>query len=344
MFKRAELMTIQAITPVHVGCGSDLGLVDLPIQREKHTGYPKIESSSIKGCIREAFEEIAKNKKDVYNVHNIFGYDSASKNCYVKSDKEEYEIVNVDKDVKADFKENDKFAGAIGFTDARILIFPVISAKDVFAYVTCPYVLNRFIDEFISIGVESKTGDNLKNFKNRINPSIGKTICSTKCKLKINSEIGPRIVIEEYTYKVEEDEKVNELCQALSLQIGVDEEKLLNKLIVVDDSDFRDFVTMNTEVVTRTKIDNETGTVSGNALFTEEFLPAETVMYSFVLYSPAFSTIQVDENDNKMEASMPVEKVMEYFKEKSKEIPVLQIGGDATIGKGIVKVNWGCNE
>ena len=341
MFKKAELMTIQAITPVHVGCGSDLGLVDLPIQREKHTGFPKIESSSIKGCFREAFEEIGNSKKDVYNIHNIFGYDSSSKNCYMKSDNKEYKIVNVDNDVKADFKDNDKFAGAIGFTDARLLIFPVISAKDVFAYVTCPYVLNRFFDEFNSIGVESKIGDNLKN---KINPSVGKAICSKDCKLKINSEKDPKIVIEEYTYEVEEDEKVNELCKILSSKIGLKEEKLLNKLIIVDDSDFKDFVTMNTEVVTRTKIDNETGTVSGNALFTEEFLPAETVMYSFVLYSPAFSTIQIDEADKKIEAPMPVEEVMRYFREKAKEIPVLQIGGDATIGKGIVKVNWGCKE
>ncbi len=44
--------------------------------------------------------------------------------------------------------------------------------------------------------------------------------------------------------------------------------------------DFKNFVKMFTEVITRTKIDNIKGTVKDGALFTEEYLPAETVMYS----------------------------------------------------------------
>lgn len=335
MFKKAELMTMKVLTPVHVGCGSDLGLVDLPIQREKHTGYPKIESSGIKGCIREVFEEIAKNKQDIYDVHNIFGYDSSSENCFVDADSNE--IINIKEDLDKDFKGNDKYAGAIGFTDARIIIFPVISAKDVFAYVTCPDVLNRYFDELNSLGMEKEIA---KKFKNNTNVYEDKAICSTKCKLKI----GSKIVIEEYTYDVDENAIIDELCKVLSSQMGLDKESLLSKLIVVDDSHFKDYVTMNTEVVTRTKIDDKTGTVSGSALFTEEFLPTETVMYSFILYSPAFSAIHATENDEKKKTPMRVEKVMDYFKEKTKEIPVLQIGGDATIGKGIVKVNWGCGE
>ena len=59
MYKIARPLFFRCITPMHVGCGSDLGIVDLPIQREKHTGYPKIESSGIKGCIREDFEAVA---------------------------------------------------------------------------------------------------------------------------------------------------------------------------------------------------------------------------------------------------------------------------------------------
>lgn len=336
MFKKAELITMRALTPVHVGCGSDLGLVDLPIQREKHTGYPKIESSGIKGCIREAFEEIAKSMQDVYDIHNIFGYDSSSENCYIDPDSNK--IVNIKKeDIEKDFKGSDKFAGAIGFTDARIIIFPVISAKDVFAYVTCPDVLNRFFDELNSIGEEKGIGD---KFKKEIIVSEEKAISSKKCKLKI----GSRIVIEEYTYDADEKEIIDELCEVLSSKMGLDKDRLLNKLIVVDDSHFKDYVTMNTEVVTRTKIDDKTGTVSGNALFTEEFLPAETVMSSFILYSPAFSAVQANESEEKKNTPMLVGEVIKYFKQKTKEIPVLQIGGDATIGKGIVKVNWGCDK
>ncbi len=43
-------------TPLHMGTGTELGVVDLPIQREKHTGFPKGEASSIKGTFRSISE------------------------------------------------------------------------------------------------------------------------------------------------------------------------------------------------------------------------------------------------------------------------------------------------
>jgi len=55
---------IKAITPLHVGSGSDLGVVDMPIQRESHTGFPKIEASSLKGSIRSEIEYKAQNDKE----------------------------------------------------------------------------------------------------------------------------------------------------------------------------------------------------------------------------------------------------------------------------------------
>jgi len=61
MFKKALPFFIHVITPLHAGTGQELGIVDLPIQRERHTGFPKIEASGLKGSIREVFEE--NNKK-----------------------------------------------------------------------------------------------------------------------------------------------------------------------------------------------------------------------------------------------------------------------------------------
>ena len=55
MFKQAKPLFLIVETPLHAGSGSDLGIVDLPIQREKHTDYPKIEASGLKGAIRETF-------------------------------------------------------------------------------------------------------------------------------------------------------------------------------------------------------------------------------------------------------------------------------------------------
>ena len=53
MSNKFEIFHIYAETSIHAGTGSDIGIVDLPIQRERHTEYPVIWSSSLKGAIRK---------------------------------------------------------------------------------------------------------------------------------------------------------------------------------------------------------------------------------------------------------------------------------------------------
>ena len=60
MFKQSKPLFFVCETPLHAGSGSDLGIVDLPIQRERHTSFPKIEGSSFKGAVREAVEKVDK--------------------------------------------------------------------------------------------------------------------------------------------------------------------------------------------------------------------------------------------------------------------------------------------
>ena len=56
MYKKSDLLFFEVKTPLHAGSGNDLGVIDLPIQRERHTEYPKIEGSSLKGALREALK------------------------------------------------------------------------------------------------------------------------------------------------------------------------------------------------------------------------------------------------------------------------------------------------
>ena len=62
MFLKSQPIFIKAETPLHMGSGTSLGIVDMPIQREKHTSYPKIEASGLKGSMREVFTDKIKNK------------------------------------------------------------------------------------------------------------------------------------------------------------------------------------------------------------------------------------------------------------------------------------------
>ena len=116
MYKKRELMWLYGLTSAHVGSGDNLSYVDQPIQREKHTGFPKIEASSLKGAIRHHVEK----KTDTNTVESIFGKGSG---------------------------EEDSSPSEVAFSDARILFFPVKSAKGIFAWVTCPMVIERFIQD-----------------------------------------------------------------------------------------------------------------------------------------------------------------------------------------------------
>jgi CRISPR-associated protein Cmr4 len=284
------------MTPLHVGSGSDLGVVDMPIQRESHTGFPKIEASSLKGSIRKEFEDDLKS-------HIVFGYDK---------DRSSEEINQVFGDEK-----NRDFSGALGFTDSKILFFPIKSVKGVFAWVTSVLVIDKLIQD-LSIK---------DNDFNEIQKVEKNTISNKKdSKLIVKDNI---IILEEYSFEVQENTNTKKLADFLSSKLEI--VNLSDKLVVLDDDDFTHFVKNSTEVITRTKIDNITGTVQNGALFTEEYLPSETVMYSLAIANKPFS----DKSDLKS-----AKNVMDYFNNISK---VIQIGGNSTLGKGIVEISCeGC--
>ena len=107
-------MMLYGLTSSHVGTGDNLSYIDLPIQREKHTEYPKIEASSLKGSIRQAMEQSGVKDAKKMTTRLLGSSDSGD------------------------------VASAVAISDARMLFFPVKSAKGVFAWVTSPLVLQRF--------------------------------------------------------------------------------------------------------------------------------------------------------------------------------------------------------
>ena len=322
MYRKARPLFFICNTPTHVGSGSELGVVDLPIQRERHTDFPKFEASSIKGSLREAIErKVGKDVEAWVKIQKVFGYDEDS---LPKGVPERFRDEETNKDLT-------RFAGAIGFTDARLLLFPVKSMKGVFAWVTSLKVLKQFtLDmqlakedfEFVDLNAEFIEPNEVYLF----NPDAS---------IKVN---GDKVILEEFTFEISNelngvtqvkyDDKKTDFPDWLAEQLfGNDgsywSEKIKKDIVVLPDDDFRDFVNMSTEVVTRTKIDNETGTVAQGALFNEEYLPAESVLYTLVLSSDEFRKDGMEE-----------EKVFSFFKDN---LPgVVQIGANATLGKGIV--------
>ncbi|MBX0313035.1 MAG: type III-B CRISPR module RAMP protein Cmr4, partial [Sulfurihydrogenibium sp.] len=137
MYKKAALLTFYAETPIHMGSGQSVSYVDLPIQRERHTSFPVLWASGIKGVIRNSalrywekkFKEQGKSQKEAYElakdkVNTIFGPDP---------------------------EDASDFASCISITDAKILLYPVRSVRGVFAWITCPFVLKRFKEDLRAV-------------------------------------------------------------------------------------------------------------------------------------------------------------------------------------------------
>lgn len=314
MFLKQKPLFLWVETPLHAGSGSDLGIVDLPIQREKHTGFPKIEASGIKGCLREGFED--KLGMDDAELKLVFGPENT----------------------------NEAYAGALGFSDARLLLFPVKSVKGVFAWITCPQILVRFKRDLELCGaIKENDGFDIPE----------KETAPKGCELFVKDD---KIVLEEYTFSIKKDGEdgkdshITKFAQWLKGNVADDmekfwQDKVEKDILVLSGEDFKDFVTMSTEVIARTKIDDYTGTVAKGALWYEEYLPVDSILYSVVFSGPVFQekdedkgTFKVEPNEIKngeKKTELEAKKVMDFFTEHLD--PILQIGGNATIGKGFAR-------
>lgn len=285
MFSYSKPFLLHAISSVHAGAGGELGIVDLPIQREKHTGFPKIESSTLKGAIRAS----------------IHGMDEALETLLFGTRKN-----NTD----------NHGASAVSFSDARTLLFPVKSMRNIFAYVTAPSVLQRFNHE-------------CKIYGHDISLPIPKENTCSSNKLQVSD--NTHVVLEEYAYEIEVDEETALLGEKLELILFPDgnDGYLKERLIVLTDDDFTDFVKLSTEVNARIKINPKTGVVDkdSGALFYEENLPPETILYGFV-----FTSDTRQQSANELTAKQVLEKLTngEMFPE------VFQLGGNTTIGRGLL--------
>lgn len=328
MYRTAHPLFLTCETPLHAGSGSDLGIIDLPIQRERHTGFPKMEGSGLKGSMREAVErKIKSNPADEWAfssyddpdvcIHRIFGYDDGSLKSGKNGQPGEKERLKEHFKRGKDYETS--FAGSISFSDARLLLFPVKSMKGVFAWITCPKALQQFKKDMDLAGVTGIT----------IPSSEG--IVAKGNKITVQAGSQKKVLLEEYAFDVQEDDSVNAFGDWLSDNIFQDadaywKDKVKTDIVVLPNDEFKDFVNLSTEVITRTKIDNSTGTVAKGQLFTEEYLPAESVLYSLVLAAPEFTS-----KDKPMDQGEVIKFIGEHLP------PIIQAGANATLGKGLLK-------
>jgi CRISPR-associated protein Cmr4 len=266
----------------------------------------------MKGVLRDAYREMV-----TPHYADVTGQDDRSPRQ--RANEEDPELVTLFGPGKV--AENDvTHAGALTITDARILAYPVRSLSGVFAWVTCPAVLSRFFRDLNLVEINQVPDLRQK-------PKSGEALVPDGSSLIVED----RIVLEEFDFRVAGrcEEIGSWLAEHAFLESDTfTPERMAKHLVVVHDDDFTHFVQHATEVVARIALDYDRKTVKQGALFYQEFLPPETVMYSVVL---AYSARNGKEHDT---ASDNLEKLRECVR----QLRYLQIGGDETTGKGLCAV------
>lgn len=293
MFEASGIMFIYVETPLHAGTGRGLGAVDLPIQRERTTDYPIIQASSLKGRLRAE----ARGRLSADEFEAIFGPET---------------------------ERASEHAGALSPGDAKVLLFPVRSLAGVFAWTTSVNVLARFLREAQIVGVTVDWA---------LPPEPGRDAALVSGDALI---AGSSIVLEEFSLAPDQSQATtvqaigrwfadNALPQSDEYQYWRD--TLPQKLCILPQDAFRDFVKYGTEVQTHIRLDPDTKTVASGALWTAESLPVDTLLYAPLLATPSRGG-----------APLTAQEILK--KVQGLGLMRTQLGGDETTGQGVVALRF----
>ncbi len=309
MYEQAQLLFFYCETPLHAGSADSVSFVDLPIQREKHTGFPNVHGSGNKGAMRDMAEQAAGDKDERKKIETVFGPPPSG--------------------------AQDQFAGSGILADSRLLLFPVRSYSGVFAWITSPLVLKRFTSDMRHAtrptpAIDPEKLAKLHSFGPDDNTPDDNTVWHGSNSRQL---LNGSIILEDYSFNIEHKTEIDDLAKGLKCFLPPEFQDLLpGSLILVSDNTFSHFVRFSTEVVPRIKMD-ETGTVESGALWVEELLPESSLLYSLTAATKP---------KQKVDDIKDAKQVLDYLTGENGLLQgrTLQIGGDETVGRGLIWVSW----
>jgi len=326
MFEHSTILYLYVETPLHAGTGSGLGAVDLPMQRERTTGYPIVQASSLKGVLRgESYSwKPFVERKEKYQAELV-----AQGKKPKEAEKEARRKAAIEVGLEAAFGPETGYAelhaGAVSPGDARLLLFPVRSLLGIFAWTTSAYALARFRRDALAAGVAVPW--------EAVGPDGEDTALVPP---ESDLVADGRLVLEEFAFTAEKSGQVQAIAAWLAdnalpagQEYGYWRNKIHTSLTILPENAFRDFILHATEVVTRVQLNQESKTVAQGP-WTEEHLPTDTL-----LYAPFYATKPRGRNGPPgWDASQVLDFVRDVVPGR------VQLGGDETVGRGLVQLRW----
>ena len=287
---KQNLFYLHALSALHCGNGQSAGVIDLPIARERATNLPLVPGSSLRGVLREEFS--AKEGDEAKKLEkSLFGPRSDS---------------------------DDSHAGALAVGDAHLLLLPIRALAGIVAYATCPFVLKNYAKDA-----------GYPEGANKVIP-VPEEHEAIHAKGNVNGLSG-QIVLEDLDLNARHEAVADIWAQAIAQAIFQDDATAQNDLeqrfLILPDSVFSFLAETATEIRTRIAIDEKTGTVKKGALWYEENLPAESVMWG--IYALSDSRAKDGVKANELTSTIPPKLL-------------LQLGGKAGVGRGLTRfINGG---
>lgn len=291
MFEKTAAVFLYAVSPVHMGAGQAVDIIDNPIQRERHTEHPCFAGSGIKGAVRHSYEALGGQKED---IDRLLGPDAQSSTLH---------------------------AGAVSFGDAQLVALPVRSLKGGYVYATCPQALAR-AQRLLNLGAAVANWPALE-------------VEDGHCLLTNTGLLsGSKLHLEAFEYIANESKPLAAIADDLASKALPDEptfqffrDKLKTDLVVLSDTDFGYFAKHAMLVEPHVRIDEQTGTAKDGGLFYTENLPPESLLIAPLLVSQT----RTGKQETPLSAEAVFLKVKPLLNGR-----LLQIGGDATTGRGLV--------
>ena len=299
---QARLFHLHALSALHCGTGQSAGVVDLPIARARATQLPIVPGSSLRGVLRQQVTD-----NDPQAARTLFGPERIS-------------------------GSDDAFAGALAIGDAHLLVLPVRCLAGIVSYVTSPFILRRYARDLARAGIAppaalpAAPGEN----EARVTASSVNRVTASSV-----NRVDEKLVLEDLDLQVRKDAELEKWARSIGQSIhpgdAEAQDDLADRFALLPDAIMSFLAETATDIRARIAIDPETGTVRKGALWYEENLPAEAVLWG------VFAISESNHKDDTRSAS-------ELARALTGKDMLLQLGGKAGVGRGLVRFLAGWTE
>ena len=290
----SRIYRLRAITPLHIGVGTGAGEIDLPIAREKSTGLPMAPGSAVKGVLRDSMDP---------------GGNGA---CKSSSPAEWTDLFG------PAYSEDVDRQGMLSFDDARLLVMPVRSLKGACAWITCPFVLGRYVEALseAALGLPALQATQIVATNALLHQNVA---ILEELDLQANGDVAQCRLREAWAEHLA-DAFLPPRQQGNAARGAGDDFRrgFRERLAIVADEVFAFFAEVATDTRARIRL-GENRVVANQALWYEENLPADSLLFG-------------EWGAQKVRKATTVKQPTDALGLVRSQ--VLQLGGKATVGRG----------